>query len=235
MPPKMVTTKKLFKKTGKKIIGSVDPNRSRYGQPLASKITSIDAGLSVGLPDRLRIKLRWDDQYAFQGAPNKNNLFRANSVFDPDASGIFSNAPAFYNFWKTAFSKYVVLGAKIKVLCNSLASEPCEVVLWASDVDISSSTFSQLRSSKRAKSIMVGPVTGMGKGKLSMSASTEEIMGQKEIEADPSLYTALNANPTDVWYYGVMAQTFDASNLNLFLRVIIEMDVVLKDLVGYTS
>lgn len=213
---------------------STDIVRSYYGRPLKSSINSLNGKL-FGFPDRLRVKLKWDDEYSFTGSAFTGNTYRANSVYDPDFTGTFSNSPAYYNALKAVYGQYCVLGARIKAQMNNEASAGGECVIWASDVNIGSSTFQQMAESKRSKVGQIGPLTGSGIGRLSMACSSEEMQGQKHLESDSNNYSSMSSNPADTWYMGVYVKSTDASNVNDYVRVTIEMDCVFKELVSYAS
>jgi hypothetical protein len=232
MASKMISKKSSKKKSTKG--NQLDVIRPYYGKPLSKGISSLNGNL-IGFPDRLRVKLKWDDEYSFTGSAFTGNVFRGNSVYDPDFTGTFSNTPAYYTSLKAVYGQYCVLGAKIKAQFNNEASVGGEGVLWASDQNIGSLTFQQMAESKRSKVAEYGPLTGVGKSTLNMSCSSEEMQGQEHLENDPSNYSSMTNNPSDAWYFGIFVRSLDASNVNVYCRVTIEMDVVLKELIAQTS
>lgn len=222
------------KKFGASKTQSTDIVRSYFGKPLKNGISSLNGNL-VGFPDRLRVKLKWDEEYNYISSAFTGNVFRGNSIYDPDYTGVFSTAPAYYTSLKAVYGQYCVLGSRIKAQVVNEASVGAEVVLWCSDVNIGADTFQNMAESKRCKVLELGSLTGQGRGKIEMACSSEEIQGQKHLESDSNNYSSMSANPGDTWYFGVFGRSLDASNVNLYIRVTMEFDVVLKELVSYTS
>jgi hypothetical protein len=226
--------KSKAKKSSKKSFSSVEVVKSKYGKPLKNQISSLNGDL-IGFPDRLRVQLKWSEQYSNTGAPLKGNVFRGNSIFDPDFTGIFSTTPAYYTALKAVYGQYVVLGSRIEAQFNNEASVSAQGLLWCSDVNLGSNTFQQNAESKRSKVIQLGPLTGQGKGLLKMEASSEEIQGQQHLESDPSNYASMSNNPSDTWYYGYQVQSWDASNVNCNITITMVFDLVLKELVSFAT
>jgi len=226
-------------KSGKKEKGA-DVVKSVYGKPLKEKITTLNGNL-FGFPDRLRVKLRWNEKYQSNSSSGAltTQVFRGNSLFDPDFTGIFSATPAFFETLAGVYGQYVVLGAKISILGQVLTVEGMEVALWASDVNLNTLSMQQVSESKRVKNLSYGGTSSNANPypkPLTMAVSSSEMQGQKEIESDNSNYTVVTANPSDVWYFGYHIQSGDAATTSTInLRVTIDFDCVFKELKSWAT
>jgi len=213
-------------------------NNSIFGSPLRSKISSLNGRL-VGYPDRLRTILKWEDKYTLNSTAGStaNQVFRGNSPFDPDFTGVFGNSATYFGNLSAVYGQYVVLGSRLSIVGTSTGSAGSDVCIWASDQNLGPKTFQQQCASKRSKVFSFGSVTGSSQPypvPLELEFSSEEMQGQKEIESDPGQYSLVSANPGDPWYYGISMTSVDgATATGLYFKATIEFDVVFKELIGY--
>jgi len=235
----METKRKAPKtKKNKRQNQQVDVVKSYFGRSLKNQISSLNGRL-IGFPDRLRTKLKWDENYPFNGASGivTSQVWRGNSIFDPDFTGIFSTTPAYYNAFKDVYGFYLVLGAKIVCRCVNLVSTTgVNILLAASDIRLDSFTFQQNCEAKRSKNILLGISTGSSIGTLKMANSSEEMQGQRELEADSANYSAMTANPADQWYYTMQVESDDnATTSAVRVQITMEFDVVFKELTAFAT
>ncbi len=89
-----------------------------------------------GFPATRVVKMRYVDSIVLDAPVNARNayIFRANSIFDPDISGI-GHQPLGHDQWAQFYNHYVVIGAKINVTFNaSAANQDAQIVgIYSSD------------------------------------------------------------------------------------------------------
>lgn len=96
----LYTSKWRYKKPAKKM---VFPKRKKLRRP----------HLSVGFPKTSLVKLRYSEQVQLDVAAGPQTyVFSANSLYDPNVSGI-GHQPGCFDTWATMYNHYVVLGSKI--------------------------------------------------------------------------------------------------------------------------
>lgn len=89
------------------------------------------AGLSIprqrmtaGFPETLTTTLRYSDVYTLStsGTAPVGNIFRMNSVFDPDFTGT-GHQPLYFDQFAAVYSRYSVLGSKITATYSQSSSD----------------------------------------------------------------------------------------------------------------
>lgn len=194
----------------------------------------------VGLPDSVRVALKYSQIVAFTGsAAPAAQTFAINSLFDPDFSGT-GHQPSFFDFWSSAYSRYCVLGASAilwienETTTNTGANFAC----CYSDVNVSAQNTEFITESNRSKSGVVGPAGSMNVKKVVMPAITmAQLMGQPAVEPDDNMYAAVSASPTDPGYMVFRVSASDsASTITVRVKFTILFDAVFKDVnPGFSS
>jgi len=65
----------------------------------------------VGFPDRLRTNLRYSTVIPVPAVAHYEYVFKANSLFDPDLTGV-GHQPTYFDQLAAIYSQYCVLGCK---------------------------------------------------------------------------------------------------------------------------
>lgn len=140
-------------------------------------------------------------------------VYRANSVYDPDQSGV-GHQPSGYDQWNLLYDMYCVLGSKITVQfvnLTAVGSAYPHVVAIVVDDDIAAPDTSWrtvLETNKFNKSRMVS--WDGTKPTLSMNFSTKKFFSKNP--KDDSLMAAFGATPTEEAFFCVLAQPYDETN-----------------------
>lgn len=163
-----------------------------------------------GFPDKFVTRLRYCDSYALAGS--NNNVFRLNSLYDPDLSGV-GHKPTWMNqicgaVGTAPYSKYRVLGAKITVkFCElsppSLAAANYSPVLCYIACDqngsLSYSTAQNvMEGSGNVWTVLMGKEGGNNVKQLSMTYSPTRDLGMTV--GDDTTSANYNGNPSNQFY-----------------------------------
>jgi len=75
--------------------------------------------LRVGFPKTTAVKLRYIDSFSLNplAATLSTYVFRANSVFDPNLTGV-GHQPSNFDMWANLYNHYMVIGSKITATFN---------------------------------------------------------------------------------------------------------------------
>lgn len=175
-----------------------------------------------GFPDTYMCKLKYNDSYQLIGSlgGTGSQVFRANSLQDPDFTGI-GHQPRFYDELQNVYGKYVVLACKCKVnWSNSSSTVPADCIISFSVSDPTGSTYNSLNENRYSKWLQVGPSGGMGVKVNSMYMKISKLFGQSEIAEDNAFYSTNTANPTNTGYVAVAVKATDnASTTNVYATV----------------
>lgn len=106
--------------------------RRTYRRRRRANNTNIQ-GFVSGMPKVRRARLRYADQIDLTSTAGSIDVFkmRANSVFDPNESGV-GHQPMGFDQWALLYNHYVVVGAKISIAAlasGSVTSAVCGVYL----------------------------------------------------------------------------------------------------------
>jgi len=153
-------------------------------------------------------------------------------MYDPDLSNT-GHQPAYFDQLTQIYSRYVVVGASImvQVVCASTTAA-LKFVIAYSDQDIGSWAVDEISESKYAKSAVVGNSNGMSTKTIQLPFITmSQLMGQREIESDPNMYSTVTIGPSDSAFCNFKAQAVDGvSSLAGYARFTLLMKGVMKDL-----
>lgn len=182
--------------------------------PSSNAITRQIGHSGAIVPDRLFTKLKYTQVLQGGAASFLRQVFRGNSVFDPDFTG-GGNQPAGFDQLATLYAYYRVYWSTCKVTFQSTgsATPPGMMSLYPSN---SSSPFSiGLGSSLSASYAKTANIwvneTNPKSNRVSNYMSTPKIWG--ELDAQDSVYaSAVTTNPSASWYWVCDAVTLDGSN-----------------------
>lgn len=221
--------------TGARLAKSTVHNRQFRG---AMTMTS-PLGM-IGMPDRLRVVLTYSQSNQYSGAPAPSaQVFRANSCFDPDFSGV-GHQPSFFDKIAAVYGRYYVVGfaLEVHITQQAAATQATEWVVCYSDQNISANTVEELTEAKYQASGMLGLPTGAGTVvKYYMpEMNIQKIMGQPVTEPDDNMYAGVGADPADIVWVIVKVATVDSTaNASVRIRCILYQDVIFKDVLSQSS
>lgn len=185
--------------------------RRRYqrGRP---KLT-IGRSLGIIMPDRLNVKLNYNDLYnatITTGAANVHQ-YRGNSIFDPDFTGTGDTALG-HAQWSAFYKDYVVTACRISF--KIVPSNPNDVNLplmyacWPEDsagVPADIDDLTNYMNQPYARWNIFVPSGGPNNKCVSMLMPTNKIFGvpRHAITSDDEYSASIDANPTKAWIWNI--------------------------------
>jgi hypothetical protein len=217
-------------------------NRRRRSQSRSSKRGGLieDSGHRVssfkniadfGFPDRYQCKLKYTTVNTLTGTGTTGQkVFRLNSLFDPDLTGVGSQ-PMCFDQLAAVYQKYLVTAASWEVQYTNLNSTAAAVVTVPSDVSLSGSVFEALCEQKRAKNSVLAINSGgissvTHRGFIKMS----DLHGQPQLDSDDTQYALVSTNPSDVAFLTLEGSDFTtATTIAVGYRIKIIFYCVFKE------
>jgi len=187
----------------------------------------------IGFPDQLRCTLRYSDlgvQFTASISPAAQ-VYRANSLFDPDLTGSGSQ-PEYFDQIAAVYGQYCVQGCRIKAELFNTGTTSNAVVLLYSDANIATQSVENMTEHRYAKHAVVSAKAGMDNVTLILPPILNStIQGERSLNTDPSNYTGVGTNPTDPTYAIFRTSAMDnATNSNIYANFYIEYDCWFKEL-----
>lgn len=229
---------KRFKARGKKRFKARRPylRKARSGlrrkNPLkvfyGRKASQVIIKQPSGVPDRLYVKLRYREQLNFAQLAGalSTNVYRGNSLFDPDFTGT-GGQPYFFDQWSALYSTYTVLASSIQVrsmlngagVFNTITT----IVPQPFSGSFGSASQELMEEQPYAKVNVMKATTEGGWGFQKHYMSTSKILGVKRyaIEAEDNYSALISASPTDTWTWHIGNYVPGGSNQSLIQDVII--------------
>lgn len=198
----MPRTKTRKRKTRKKSFKRLRPSATRMS------ILRVK-GVSV-IPDKLFCKLKYSQFFSLTSAGVNRQVFRGNSLFDPDLTGI-GHQPRGFDEWSALYTRYKVHASSIKItaVCVDSNVNVLNVVpAVTSDLSVTAISWEDLTEMPYAKYRYMAPGNvGVSRTIVSHFASTKSIRGEKILDDD---YSALiTTNPQKEWHWHVAVSQFD--------------------------
>lgn len=197
-----------------------------------SPITLSLPSVRSGFPDRFRTTVIYSDLIQLNPLqPFRNQVFRGNSLYDPDFTAL-GHQPLYFDQYMAIYERFRVLGSKIiiKVVNNSPGSSAI-AVLHADTDPLAVVSFFPISEQPHTKISRFIPVSARLPVSLGMRKSSCEILGLSSAQIwDDDYSGTASGNPTKMWYYNVYVQTSDfTQNIQAQLEVTIHYDVVFSD------
>lgn len=213
--------------TGSMDVTTTPASTRRNTHHEAHMIPGVDGNRTWGFPNSIMTKLRYSSYYTLShGAAARGiNVFAANGLFDPDLTGT-GHQPMYYDQYTALYNHYVVIGSKITV--NYAPATAAQNFLVGIDGDDDSSVTTgveTLLERNNAVSTLL-PALGGGSKTLVMTFEPNEDFGVDAI-ADGESSTATNANPTELWCYGVWAAGADITTSGS-VNVLVEIEYTVR-------
>jgi len=185
----------------------------------------------LGFPDRLVVKLKYTDQYSFSGAAPAAQVWRVNSLFDPDLTGT-GHQPRYFDQLSAVYGQYCVKRFAVKLTCINTGAKGMFVTALYCDSNIGTFSQPQLAEQRYSVTKVLDVPTGVSRAVLSLPwVSVMQIQGQEELESDPNNYQGVGQNPTDVVYCIFKALSDDAVTAStLEIQADVEFEAVFKEL-----
>lgn len=183
-----------------------------------------------GIPKIMDVTLKYaaiEEMAAATGFTYCTRVYRGNSIYDPDYSGVTQNTCAMYGVWSNLYRYYTVKSSFIKVTFQATQNVPhwCFITPYfiAGSTPVAPDDWMDLPGVKK------GLLQGLSAGNktsviIKMSGRTKTITGQSPYISD--LTGMMGGNPLIQWFWYLAMETFDGSttgggliNVELFYKV----------------
>lgn len=218
--------RRTYKRKGKK--GYKKGGRLRgYG---TTRSNTINGPLAM----RQIVKLRYSEDVNISAGIGLGSYdFRANSIFDPNLTGV-GHQPIGHDQWAVFYDHYVVLGAKIRVTLTQSATgaiDTCFFSLALQDTTNTMTSQTQIREQPRtAWTLIQTPYAGNASRTLSKKFSAKRFFGSKSVVTWDKLGAQMGANPTEDAIFRVFFQNMTGtSSISLIANVVIDYIVLLTE------
>lgn len=209
------------RKTKKK--GSYRRRRRRIPRTLANIV-----------PDSHIVKLRYVDIVSLDAATglNSTHVFRANSIYDPDYTGI-GHSPMGVNEWSNMYLHYNVLGSKCTAQFTATgvnsSADACMVgiLLKAEPGNITLPT-DIMEQSKSGYSFLTGQ-NGIGVKKIRKGFSCKKFFGLKDVADNRAIVGAgFGSNPSEAAYFQVYQCAMGAADNPRPVDVVVTIEYIVQ-------
>ncbi len=152
-----------------------------------------------GFPDRLKCTLKYRSiGMSFSGVSPAAQVFRMNSLFDPDLTNA-GHQPQEFDQLSAVYGQYCVVGSVLKAEVQCNANVDFDGVACYCDANTSANTVQTLGEGRWALTKVFGESQGIGSKNFHLPPVAHSVIqGQRELESDPNNYCAVSTNPTDV-------------------------------------
>lgn len=197
------------------------------GFPLRSAPSTAIIRQPSGVPDRLQVKLIYREALTWTQASGNvgDNVYRANSLFDPDLTGT-GGQPLGFDQWAAFYFYYTVTGVSVEVtnMCNGAVINNCRTGITFSILSNAYATTDQDRVEAQpyttAKSLWMGNTTS-GTSTQKAYMSTAKIMGALPIavQTEDAFSALVTANPGAPWFMHVWNYVPSLATQSLYQNV----------------
>lgn len=205
-----------------------------------AELTKYGSGVAQGLPQGQYVVLKYSSNINLSDAVTgvDYQLFRGNSIFDPDFTGI-GHQPLGYDQWAGFYNQYQVNWARIDVIFSgqdyaTATSRPSLVGIYANTSSAAPASLNSLCENPVSTYGYVGTIE-TGPKRLSLLCRTGDIIGDPRNIYDKDYTAAFGSNPTSQYFFNVVAQAESNTTVNVDARVTITYYCWLYDPVALTE
>ncbi len=216
------------------MISKQSKSRKRNQQQNEATGNSVKSYLNCrdfGFPDRYFCKLKYTDVKTLSGTgTTADQVYRINSLFDPDFTGTGSQ-PLGFDQLTAVYTKYLVLRCDWEIWATNLNSTAAYVTAVPTDVSVGASSMQSLSEIKRSVTKPLSINSGGGAVQvLRGSVDMADLHGQPNIDSDPDEYSVVSTNPSDVAYLTIRASDYTtATSISVGLRVVLTYYAAFKE------
>lgn len=193
-------------------------NKGRRGKKKTANGFSTIARVGKFVPPSMMVKLKYVQQISIEpqaaGAPG-NYYFRMNSLFDPDYSGVGHQPYGYDQIVNLGYTKYTVLGSKIKV--QSISANPSVINPTRQNQNMVSST---IKTTPATTLLTTQSLLENGESRYHTTNQTymkshtnyfsaKKFFGVTDVKDCSTLVGSVNGNPSQVAYARVSAMPLD--------------------------
>ncbi len=172
-------------------------------------------------PDDMFVTLKYGDAWDLSaGAVDyAANVFRLNSLFDPDLTGV-GGQPSGFDYWATAYNRYKVISADIKVVFNNTTNTQSygAVTVYGAGYTAPSSGTEVQQScleGDHTQHVVLSP-TGVGnryiRGVVQEHVDIKELLGKAAFD-DAESSAAISASPTLLAYAQIAVAAWNGTTV----------------------
>ena len=194
----------------------------------AHMIPGVDGERIFGFPNSILTKLRYCDQLSMTSTTGAvaGWVFGANSIQDPDISGI-GHQPMYRDNYAAIYDHYVVTGSKITVTMTNTSALHTVVFGINGDDDASgSATVTTKMEQNNSQWVQLGPL-GSGRDTATLVCTFEPLRDfGVAAKDDGTSTTPIGSNPSEIWTYQVFAACNGANTATV--EFLVEVDYTVK-------
>lgn len=181
-----------------------------------------------GMPQQRRAYMRFCEQVNLTVTSGilTSNVFRANSLYDPDYSQT-GHSPMSFNQWAALFNHYVVTGSRIKATLLSDTSNSSPVSFGAYLTDTFTVPYTDWASFREAKKGSVQNYIGRQSKSRSVVSkfSAKKFFNVKDVKDNTDrIGAAVTTNPTEEAFFIIWCNTLDSGSDTY--QVLVEIDYI---------
>lgn len=173
------------------------------------------------VPDQMWVQLTYTAIFQYQpAAGTSQNTFRANSIFDPDFTGVGAQ-PRYYDQWATMYTSYQVFACKAENTITTATAVPVHCALGWFDVDPTALNITDVAESKFGRYLggIAGSTGGPSSNTFTSYMPMNKLHGHKSIDEIDTLQAAFGANPADPAFFKMCCASVDgATQANCWIR-----------------
>lgn len=180
-------------------------NLSRINNPLSS--------------DSTMVTLKYMEVVTLSpGANFFEYIFTGNGLFDPNVTGT-GGQPAGYDQWANFYTKYLVLGSKIKLtVVNNSATNNAAISVFPTDQTSGVVDFSSATAQPYSRWNVINFTGSISKMTLRNSIMTSKVWG-KDCRYDDLFTATVSNNPSNIWYWCINGDSQPGGNISVTLYV----------------
>lgn len=205
------------------------PSYGRQTGHEAYMIPGVDGTRTFGFPSTILTKLRYVESYTLTSTTGSmaTQVFRANSIFDPDQTGV-GHQPLYRDQYADLYNKYVVIGSKITAyVCNTGTASALTVGIVGDDDGSFSSTSTTRMEQSNSTFTMLGK-SGSGNDCATLVCTYEPRRDTGvDAKSDGSSSTSQGSNPSDTYHWALWCTSSDQTSTNV-LNALIEIEYTVK-------
>lgn len=171
-----------------------------YSKPVSTKSSSVSSTKGIG--NRVHANFLYFDTFQLNTAAGvANRVYRTNSIFDPDLTGV-GHQPGGYDQLMAIYEHFVIYECEYKVVfvnTNATSASSLVGVQNSDNITVSSTIFSSNVENGNAQWTACGPAPGQGVKTLTGTLDVAKLMGvsRAQLLADDTFWGTATTNPAD--------------------------------------
>ena len=166
---------------------------------------------SPGFSDSVFCKLKYSQAIRLNnGSSTVVHVFRGNSLYDPDYSGI-GHQPMYFDQYSLVYERYRVLGAKISVRAINGNDAIAHYLVLQTGTDIYAGlNLERMLEQPRSGISKIIPSSSQAPTYIKQYCSTRKACGLTKSQVMDADYSSLtSSNPNQLWYFNIITQTIN--------------------------